>query len=308
MAQYAAHVANDRFRRHRTEGDNLRYRLATVHVRHVFDDLVAFLHAEVDVEVGHRDTFRVKETFEQEVELQRIEVGDFQRVRHQRPCARTTARPYRNTVILRPLDKLHHDQEVTRETHLVDNLKLNIQAFVIGRALLRALFRVREQEFQTLFQPLFGFQDQKIFRGHVAGREFRQEVFTQTHRHVTATGNLNAVFQRLRNIGEQLAHLIFGTQILLRRIVARPFRVVERKAVVNGDANFMRVEISGLDKAHVVGSDDRHAFFFRQRDRRMEIALFIRTTGTDKLQIVAIREVFLVKRQRLLGHHVVATK
>ncbi|MNB77967.1 hypothetical protein D3C75_246620 [compost metagenome] len=53
MTQHAAHIANNRFRRHRTEGNNLRYRVAAVHLGHVIDNLVAFLHAEVDVEVGH---------------------------------------------------------------------------------------------------------------------------------------------------------------------------------------------------------------------------------------------------------------
>ena len=54
---------------------------------------VAFFHAEVDVKVGHGDTFRVEETFEQQVEFQRIEVGDFQCVRHQRAGTGTTAGP-----------------------------------------------------------------------------------------------------------------------------------------------------------------------------------------------------------------------
>ncbi|VGP95794.1 hypothetical protein SB00610_04683 [Klebsiella quasipneumoniae subsp. similipneumoniae] len=53
VTQHAAHVADDRFRRHGTEGDDLRYRVAAIHIRHVLDNLVAFLHAEVDVKVGH---------------------------------------------------------------------------------------------------------------------------------------------------------------------------------------------------------------------------------------------------------------
>ena len=53
VAQNAAYVADNRFRRHSTEGDDLRYRITAVHLRHVLDNLVTFLHAEVDVEVGH---------------------------------------------------------------------------------------------------------------------------------------------------------------------------------------------------------------------------------------------------------------
>ena len=83
VTQYAAYVADNRFRRHGTEGDDLRYRITSIHLRHVLNNLVAFLHAEVDVEVGHRDTFRVKETFEQQVEFERIKVGNFQRIGHQ---------------------------------------------------------------------------------------------------------------------------------------------------------------------------------------------------------------------------------
>ncbi|CCK05506.1 titin [Cronobacter sakazakii 696] len=308
MPEHAAYVADHRFRRHGAEGNNLGNRVATVHVGHVLNHLVAFFHAEVDVEVGHGDTFRVKETFEQQVEFQRIEIGDFQRIRHQRPRARTTAWPYRNTIILRPLDKLHDDQEVTREAHLVNHLEFNIQALIIFRTFLRADFRIGKQELKTLFQTLFRFHDQEIFGGHVAGREFRQEIFAKANRHVTATGDLHAVFQRLREIGEQLAHLLFGTQILLRRIVARPFRIIERKAIVDGDADFMRVKIARLNKAHVIRGDDRYAFFFRQRDGGMQIALFIRTAGTHQLQIVAVREMLLIKRQRLLGHNVITTK
>lgn len=117
--------------------------------------MVAFLHAEVDVEVGHRDTFRVKETFEQQVELQRVKIGDLQRIGHQRTGAGTASRANRHAVILRPLDKLHHNQEVAREPHLVDNPEFNIQTLVILRAPFSTDGRIREEEFQPLFQTLF---------------------------------------------------------------------------------------------------------------------------------------------------------
>jgi hypothetical protein len=78
----------------------------------------AFL-AEVDIEVGHRDPFRVQETLEQQVVLQRVEVGNLQRIRHQRTGAGTPARADRHAVVLGPLDKVGHDQEVAREPILM---------------------------------------------------------------------------------------------------------------------------------------------------------------------------------------------
>ena len=257
VTKHAANVADYRLRRHGTKGNNLRYRITTVHVRNVFNNLVAFLHAEVNVEVGHGDTFRIKETFEQQVKFQRVEVSNFQRVSHQRPGTGTTSWPHRHAVILRPLDKLHHDQEVTREPHLVNHLQLNIQTLIIFRTAFNPLFRIGEQEFQALFQTLFGFLNQIIFGGHIPGRELRQEVFTKAHGHVTAFGDLNAVFQRFGNIGKELAHLFFAAHILLRRVVARTLWIVEGKAVVDGHADFMSIEVARFKEANVVGCHHR---------------------------------------------------
>ena len=308
VPQHAPHVADNRFRRHRTEGNNLRYRIAAVHVRDVFDNLVAFLHTEVNVEVRHGDTFRVKETFEQQVEFQRIKVGNFQRIGHQRPRTGTAPRPYRYAVIFRPLDKLHHDEEVAREPHLVNNLKFNVQTFVIGGTLLFTHRFVREQEFETFFQTLFRFLDQEVFGGHVARRKLRQEVFAQTDGHVTAFGYLNAVFQRFRDVGEQLAHLVFATHILLRRVVTRAFRIVERKTIVNSHADFVRVKVLAVNKADIIRCDNRQATRFRQFNRRMQIRFLILPTRADQLQIVAVGEMFFIEGDAFVHQRTVAAQ
>ena len=308
VAQHAAHVADNRFRRHRTEGNDLRYRITAVHVGHVLDHLVAFLHAEVDVEVGHRDTFRVEETFEQQVELQRIEVGNFQRIRHQRTCAGATPRSNRHAVILRPLDELHNDQEVAREAHLVDHLEFNVQAFVILRTTLFTLFFIREQEFQTLFQTFFRFHDQEIFRSHVTRRELRQEVFAKADGDVAALGDLYAVFQRFGDIGEELTHLLLAAHVLLCGVIARPLRIVEGKAIVDRHANFVSVKIARLKEPHVVGGHYGQPALFCERHRGMKIALFILTAGTDQLQVITIREIFFIERDALIHQRAVTAQ
>jgi hypothetical protein len=50
----------------RAEGDDLRHLVAAVFALHVADHLFAAVHAEVDVEVGHRDPFGVQEALEQQ--------------------------------------------------------------------------------------------------------------------------------------------------------------------------------------------------------------------------------------------------
>ena len=82
MPEHTTNVADYRFRRHGSEGNNLRYRVTAIHFRHVIDNPISFLHAEVDVKVGHGYTFRVQESFEQQVKFQRIQIGNFQRIGH----------------------------------------------------------------------------------------------------------------------------------------------------------------------------------------------------------------------------------
>src|SRR5690606_40309628 len=108
------------------EGDALAYRVAPIGLGDVFDHPVAPFHAEVDIEVGHGYPFRVEEAFEQQVVLQRVQVGDQQRVGDQRARPGTPARADRHAVVLGPLDEVHHDQEVTGKAHLDDDIQLEI--------------------------------------------------------------------------------------------------------------------------------------------------------------------------------------
>jgi hypothetical protein len=82
--QHPAHVAHRGLREQRAEGDDLRHPVAAVFFLHVADHLLAAIHAEVDVEIGHRHALGVQEPLEQQAVAQRIEVGDGQRIGHQR--------------------------------------------------------------------------------------------------------------------------------------------------------------------------------------------------------------------------------
>ena len=74
--QRAADVAHDGLRLHRAEGDDLRDVLAAVLAGDVVDDFAAAALAEVDVDVGHRHALGIQEALEDEVEVDRIDVGD----------------------------------------------------------------------------------------------------------------------------------------------------------------------------------------------------------------------------------------
>ena len=108
----AADVAHHRLGLHRAEGDDLRDVLAAVLPRDVVDDLAAAPLAEVDVDIGQRDALGIQEALEDEVEVDRIDVGDPQAVGDQAAGRRAAARADRNPLLARVADEIPDDQEV----------------------------------------------------------------------------------------------------------------------------------------------------------------------------------------------------
>ena len=82
--QHTTRITDDGLGRHGAEGRDLRHGIGAILLAHVFDHLPAIVLTEIDIEVGHRHPFRVQEAFEEQGIGKRIEVGNTQRVRHQR--------------------------------------------------------------------------------------------------------------------------------------------------------------------------------------------------------------------------------
>src|SRR5205814_1563024 len=93
----------------------LRNRTITISAAHVFDDLAATVLAKVHVDVRRADALRIEEALEEQLELERVDVRDAHRIRDQRTRCRTTARPDRNAVLLRPMNEVPDDEEVVYE-------------------------------------------------------------------------------------------------------------------------------------------------------------------------------------------------
>ena len=128
----ASHVLDCRLGRHRVEGDDLCDLVLAVLALHILDHFAAPVHAEVDVDIGHRDTFRIEKALEQQLMLQRVDVRDLHAVGHQRSGRRTASRTHRNMLLPRIFDEVPHDHEVARELHLLDAIDLATQpSFIV---------------------------------------------------------------------------------------------------------------------------------------------------------------------------------
>ena len=99
-------------RLHRPEGDDLGDVLAAVLLRDVLDDLAAAALAEVDVDIGQRHALGVEEALEDQVVLDRIDVGDAQAVGDEAAGRRAAARADRDALLARVADEVPDDQEV----------------------------------------------------------------------------------------------------------------------------------------------------------------------------------------------------
>ena len=126
----AAHVLDGRLGRHGAEGDDLRHVLAAVLVGDVIDHFAAPVHAEVDVDIGHGDALGIQKALEEQIVLQRIDVGDPHGVGDQRAGRRAAARAHGNAVFPGVADEVPDDQEIAGKLHLLDDARFRAPAAV----------------------------------------------------------------------------------------------------------------------------------------------------------------------------------
>ena len=113
----SGHILDGTLGRHCAEGDHMGDMVFAVCLLNILESSVPAFIIEVDVYIRHRDTVRVEETLEQEVILDRVEVGDLETVSHDRTRCRTSTRTYGSPYGSRGSYKVLDDKEVVRETH-----------------------------------------------------------------------------------------------------------------------------------------------------------------------------------------------
>ena len=264
--QHTADVAQNAARLQGAEGDDLRHLVAAVTLLHVADHLVAPVLAEVDVEVRHRHALGIEESLEQQVKAKRIEVGDGQRVGHERARPRAAARPDRDAMILRPLDEVGNDEEVAGIFHPLDHLQLEGQPLAVFLDGASGREPVRRD---TALQARLGARPQlgAFVDSAVADREARQDRLFGERPECATLGDLDRRGQCLRQVGKQRGHLGAAFEIMLGGKLAAvglgddaPFR--DRNQRVVG------VVILALGEERLVGGDEGNVPGIGQLDQR----------------------------------------
>ena len=294
--QHAADISDHALGSHGAKGGDLRHVLLAIMVAHIFDNTLASVLAEVHVEVGHGNAFRIQEALEQQFITQRIEVGNAQRIRHQRTGAGAAPRPHRHAVgklfvaeRFGPADEVGHDQEVAGKLHVDDGVDLEIQPRLVFRHLGRALRLVRIQVQHTPLQAALRFAAQKVIQCLAVGcGEIRQVRLAQFQREVAALGDLHAVLQRLRQIGEQLRHLGLCLEILLLGELFHTALVVQHIAFGDTHTRLVRLEIVDAQELHRVRGNHRQRQLGGQLHRIAQMRFFARRAVALHFQIKAV--------------------
>src|SRR3569623_3303577 len=223
----------------------------------VLDQLAAAVHAEVDVEVRHRHALGIQEPLEQQLELDRIDIGDAHRPRDRAAGARAAPRADRDAVILRPVDEVPDDEEVAREPQLLDHAVLAraALAILIRVELLAALGHLAEPALEALFDDLAHVRVERLAVGDLVLRQVR---LIELELDVALRGDLRGVLDRVAAVLERRVHLRRRLHVVAVDDGLEPLLVLEALAGLDRHQHVVRRRIRAVDVVQVVRRDERN--------------------------------------------------
>ena len=333
---HAGHVLYGELGGHGAEGDDMGDVVGAVEVLHVLYHAVAALIVEVHVDIRHGDSFRIQEALEEEVVLDRVQIGDAEAVGHHTAGGAASPGAHRDAVALGPVDEVLDYEEVVREAHVGDGLQLEVDAFAKGpvgvdRApitLAGALPGEVAEECHGLaeFVPaviaffvvaaavyhLFIELEVLVYllqEGRVDG-EFGKDVGAVDIVALHLLHHLAGVEDGLRVLREQGQHLVLALQIFLLG-VAEALGVADHRVGGEADEAVVRRAVVPADKVRVVrGHHLDPVLFGKLEDGLVYLLLVVVEVQAEAgnlglvehhLQIVILAEDALVPLNRLVG-------
>ena len=248
LIHHAGGVLERLLRLNGAEGDNLCDLLFTVLFGHVVDDFAAATIVKVHIEVGHGDAVGVEESLENQVVVERVQVGNTHRVCDHGARTGTTARTHANTVTLSPVDKVGDHEEVAGEAHGGNNphLVFSLLAHLVGHA-------VREAVVQALLDLLHepGFLVFALGHGEV-----RHVVRLGVELHVAAFSDFEGVLARAGNVAEQGVHFFCRAQVEVIRVELETLGVGEGRAGLHAQQRRVGGVVFLAGVVQIVGGDE----------------------------------------------------
>ena len=210
--------------------------------------------------------------------LQRIDIGDAQRVRDQRSRRRTTARTHRNVTLAGVADEIPDDQEVSGELHLLDDGQFPGQPLLVFRQVMSqpALRIERPQSFQAAGESLAGDVLEVTVEGEsVRHVEVRKRIADFFQPHVAAFGNAQGAAQHVGRVLEDPLHFVVTLDEEVRALELHAVGVLDRLAGLDAEHHVLRVGVVLAEIVAVVRCDQRQAKVFFQAEQIGMDAVFL---------------------------------
>ena len=122
-AKNAGNIFQNRTRRERAKGDDLRDRFFAVFLSNIVDNLLTLVVGEIDVDIRHTNAVRVKKTFEEQIVLQRVDACNSQGIRNNAPGSAPASRSNHHPHFTSSANKIGDDQKISSITHLPNDSK-----------------------------------------------------------------------------------------------------------------------------------------------------------------------------------------
>ena len=222
LVHHAGGVLERLLRLNGAEGDNLRDLVLAVLIGHVVDDLAAATIVEVHIEVGHGDTVGVEESLENQVVVERVQLGNAHRVRYHRACTGATARTHADAVALCPVDEVGDHEEVAGEAHGGNNPHLVLRLLA---------HNIRDTLREAIVQALFNFLHEPGFLVFALGHgEVRHVVRLGVELHVAAFSDFEGVLAGTGNVTKNGVHFLGRAQVEVIRVELEALGVGQGRA------------------------------------------------------------------------------
>ena len=101
-----------------------------VKLARMLDNVLPKIVVHIHVKVGHGNALRIQKAFKNQLESERIDVGNFHCVSDKRACARTASGAYGLVMLFRPVDKLPHHKKIAGKAHIENDTEFVVRTFL----------------------------------------------------------------------------------------------------------------------------------------------------------------------------------
>ncbi len=256
FAGRARDVAHRAPRHHGAKGADLRHLVGTIFFFGVLDDFLPAVVGKVHVDIRRRWTERIQKPLERKFELERINVGDTRKKRHQRPGDRSSDGGV-NVRFPRKTNQVSNDQKIRRIFFFLNDAQFVLPPFLNLRIVPKVVHvHTRHGKFvEHLIRRFAGFQN-KI------GENKR----TQRKPHIALIRDFLRVFHRFRNIFKDFARF-FGRNKMILPVAGKNRHVLDAGVGGNGDKRFVGEFVLGMQIMGILRRHQRNAEFLGKRHK-----------------------------------------